>query len=110
MMTRAPSSSVMSRCRARAAGALLTWLCAAAVLLAGCGSAGQAGPRASGPDGAPVTSGAWRTDVSGTLQPLDPVACLSALRCEAVDAAGTILATWDGGYAVGDGSTIVARR
>jgi hypothetical protein len=109
MMIRAPSSSVMSRCRARAAGALLIWLCAAAVPLAGCGSAGQAGPRASGPDGAPVT-GAWRTDASGTQQPPYAVACLSALRCEAVGAAGTILATWDGGYAVGDGGTIVARR
>jgi hypothetical protein len=44
-----------------------------------------------------VTSGAWRADTSGTRQPLYAVACLSALRCEAVGAAGTIVSTGDGG-------------
>ena len=76
--------------RAAAAG-----LCA--VLLAGCGSAGGARPGASGTGGSGVISGAWRADASGTQQPLYAVACLSALRCEAVGAAGTIVATGDGG-------------
>jgi len=46
-----------------------------------------------------VTSSAWRADTSGTQQPLYAVACLSALRCEAVGAAGTIVSTGDGGAA-----------
>ena len=77
------------------ARAAAVWLCAA--LLAGCGSAGGARPGASGTGGSGVTSGAWRADTSGTRQPLYAVACLSALRCEAVGAAGTIVSTGDGG-------------
>jgi hypothetical protein len=78
-----------------AARAAAVGLCAA--LLAGCGSAGGARPGASGTGGAGVTSGAWRADTSGTRQRLYAVACLSALRCEAVGAAGTIVSTGDGG-------------
>jgi hypothetical protein len=44
-----------------------------------------------------VTSGAWRAEASGTQRPLYAVACLSARRCEAVGAAGTIVSTGDGG-------------
>jgi photosystem II stability/assembly factor-like uncharacterized protein len=44
-----------------------------------------------------VISGAWRAETSGTHQRLYAVACLSALRCEAVGAAGTIVSTGDGG-------------
>jgi hypothetical protein len=83
--------------RVPTAGAAVTWLCVAAVLLAGCGSSGQAGPGAPGTGRSTVASGAWREDTSGTRQPLYAVACLSALRCEAVGAAGTILSTGDGG-------------
>jgi len=83
--------------RVPADGAPAIWLCVAAVLLAGCGSAGQARSDASGTGGSRVTSGAWRAESSGTRQPLYAVACLSALRCEAVGAAGTILSTGDGG-------------
>ena len=79
------------------AGAPAIWLCVAAVLLAGCGSPGQAKPGAPGTAGSRVTSSAWRADTSGTQQPLYAVACLSALRCEAVGAAGTIVSTGDGG-------------
>ena len=70
-------------------------LCAA--LLAGCGGPGGAGPGTAGTGGSGVTSGAWRADASGTQQRLYAVACLSALRCEAVGAAGTIVSTGDGG-------------
>ena len=80
-----------------AAAAAATWLCVAAVLLAGCGSPGQARPGAPGTGRSAVTSGAWRAESSGTRQRLYAVACLSALRCEAVGAAGTILSTGDGG-------------
>ena len=86
-----------SRRRVPAAGAAVIWLCAAAVLLAGCGSPGQARPGASGTGGSRVTPGAWRAESSGTRQSLYAVACLSALRCEAVGAAGTIVSTGDGG-------------
>ena len=61
------------------------------------GSPGQAKPGAPGTAGSRVASGAWRADASGTQQPLYAVACLSARRCEAVGAAGTILSTGDGG-------------
>ena len=88
---------VCSRRRVPAAGAAPIWLCAAAVLLAGCGSPGQARPGASGTGGSRVTSSAWRAESSGTRQPLYAVACLGALRCEAVGAAGTIVSTGDGG-------------
>ena len=77
-------------------------LCAAAVVLAGCGG-GVAGAQASAGPSTPVTgsaqagAGTWRTENSGTRQRLYDVACLSALRCEAVGAAGTIVATADGG-------------
>ena len=83
--------------RGPAAAAAATWLCVAAVLLAGCGSPGQARPGAPGTGRSAVTSGAWRAESSGTRQRLYAVACLSALRCEAVGAAGTILSTGDGG-------------
>jgi hypothetical protein len=39
----------------------------------------------------------WRVDHSGTSQPLYSVACLSAQRCEAVGAGGTIVSTSNGG-------------
>jgi hypothetical protein len=77
-------------------------LCAAAVVLTGCGG-GPAGEQASAGPGTPVTgsshagAGPWRAENSGTSQRLYGVACLSALRCEAVGAAGTIVATADGG-------------
>lgn len=67
---------------------LLRCLCAAALVLAACGG---------GPAGTAVPPGAWHAEVSGTQQRLDDVACLSALRCEAVGEAGTILSTADGG-------------
>ena len=72
------------------------------MVLAGCGS-GAAGAQASAGPGTPVTgsspagAGPWRAENSGTSQRLYGVACLSALRCEAVGAAGTIVATADGG-------------
>jgi Photosynthesis system II assembly factor YCF48 len=109
MVGGAPAVSIRARVAARllacvvrggrrvpAAAAAATWLCVAAVLLAGCGSAGQARP---GAGRSAVTSGAWRADTSGTRQRLYAVACLSALRCEAVGAAGTIVSTGDGGTA-----------
>ena len=80
------------RWRVHLARAAVVWLCAA--LLAGCGSPGGARP---GAGGSGVTSGAWRADASGTDQRLYAVACLSALRCEAVGAAGTIVSTGDAG-------------
>lgn len=70
------------RCRAGS-------LCAALLVLAGCGG--------GGPTGTAVPPGVWRTETSGTQQRLDDVACLSAMRCEAVGEAGTILSTTDGG-------------
>ena len=69
------------------AGAAVSF-CAAAVVLAGCGGS---------PAGGQPGSGVWRTVDSGTQQRLYDVACLSALRCEAVGEAGTLLATADGG-------------
>jgi Photosynthesis system II assembly factor YCF48 len=80
---------------ARVAATLLA--CVTAVMLTGCGGSGSAGPGASGTGDAPASAGTWRAEVSGTRQPLYAVACLSALRCEAVGAAGTILSTADGG-------------
>ena len=76
-------------------------LCAAAVL-AGC-HGGPGGQQASAASSTPVTglsqagSGTWRVENSGTRQRLYDVACLSALRCEAVGTAGTIVATANGG-------------
>jgi hypothetical protein len=64
------------------------FFCAAVVALAGCGGS---------PPGNQVIPGVWRTQNSGTQQPLYDVACLSALRCEAVGEAGTIVSTADGG-------------
>jgi hypothetical protein len=84
--------------RPGAAGAAV-YFCAAAVLLAGC----SAGEQASAGRSTPVTgasqagSGTWRIENSGTGQRLYDVACLSAQRCEAVGAAGTIVSTVDGG-------------
>src|SRR5260370_34142282 len=74
----------------------------AAVVLAG-GYGGPAGQQAGAGRSAPVTassqagSGVWRAENSGTGQRLYDVACLSALRCEAVGAAGTIVSTANGG-------------
>jgi photosystem II stability/assembly factor-like uncharacterized protein len=76
--------------------------CAAAVVLAGCYGS-PAGQQARAGRSTPVTgssqagSGVWRAENSGTRQRLYDVACLSALRCEAVGAAGTIVSTADGG-------------
>jgi hypothetical protein len=66
------------------------WVGAAAVVLAGCGGGPVTGSSQAG-------AGPWRAEHSGTGQRLYGVACLSALRCEAVGAAGTIVATADGG-------------
>jgi photosystem II stability/assembly factor-like uncharacterized protein len=79
-----------------------TCFCAAVVVLAGCygGPAGtQAGPASSTPVAglSHAGSGTWRAENSGTRQRLYDVACLSALRCEAVGAAGTIVSTANGG-------------
>jgi len=90
---RRPSAAVAAEC-----------LCAAAVVvvLAGC-SGGPAGEQASTGRSTPaagssrVATGTWQAEDSGTRQRLYDVACLSALRCEAVGAAGTIVATADGG-------------
>jgi photosystem II stability/assembly factor-like uncharacterized protein len=77
------------------------WLCAGAVLVAGCGGAASTSSVSTSSSPCPsVTSapvGGWRAVHSCTRQTLYDVACLSALRCEAVGAAGTILATADGG-------------
>jgi hypothetical protein len=82
-------------------GLPLAAACVVAVLLAGCGgSAGTpavAGSSAPGPGSSRAAAGPWRAADSGTRQPLYAVACLSALRCEAVGAAGTIRTTADGG-------------
>src|SRR5580704_15355896 len=83
-----------------AGAAVCVW--AAGVVLAGCGG-GPAGAQASAGGCTPVTgssqagAGPWRAENSCTGQRLYDVACLSALRCEAVGTAGTILATADGG-------------
>jgi Photosynthesis system II assembly factor YCF48 len=83
--------------RPRAAGAAVC-LCAAAVVLAGCGSGqASAGPSTQVTGSSQAGAGPWRAENSGTSQRLYAVACLSALRCEAVGAAGTIVATADGG-------------
>jgi Photosynthesis system II assembly factor YCF48 len=77
-------------------------LCAGAVVLAGC-YGGPAGQQAAAASSTRVTglsqaaSGTWRAESSGTRQRLYDVACLSALRCEAVGAAGTIVSTVNGG-------------
>ena len=68
--------------------AVEVYLCAIAVFLASCGGS---------PGGNQTIPGVWRTQTSGTHQRLDDVACLSALRCEAVGEGGTIVATADGG-------------
>ena len=87
--------------RPGAAGAAAC-LCAAAVVLAGC-YGGPAGAQLATGRGTPVTgssqagSGVWRAENSGTRHRLYDVACLSALRCEAVGASGTIVATANGG-------------
>ena len=62
-------------------------ICAVVALLTAC---------CGGASGNPVP-GTWHTESSGTRQSLYGVACLDDLRCEAVGAAGTILATADGG-------------
>src|SRR5580693_5665494 len=87
--------------RPGAAGAAAC-LCAAAVVLTGCGGSPPGAQASAGPS-TPVTgsseagAGSWRAESSGTGQRLYGVACLSALRCEAVGAAGIIVATADGG-------------
>jgi photosystem II stability/assembly factor-like uncharacterized protein len=76
--------------------------CAGAVVLAGCYGS-PAGQQARAGGSTPVTgssqagSGVWQAENSGTRQRLYDVACLSALRCEAVGAAGTIVSTANGG-------------
>jgi hypothetical protein len=76
--------------------------CAAAVVVAGF-YGGPAGEQARAGRSAPVTassttgSGTWRAENSDTRHRLYDVACLSALRCEAVGTAGTIVATANGG-------------
>ena len=76
--------------------------CAAAAVLAGC-YGGPAGPQPGAASRTSVTGpsragpGTWQTENSGTRQRLYDVACLSALRCVAVGAAGTIVATANGG-------------
>jgi photosystem II stability/assembly factor-like uncharacterized protein len=72
-----------------AAGAAAV-LCVVAVVLSGCYPGAHAASATS-------SSGTWRTQTSGSSQRLYDVACLSALRCEAVGAAGTIVATANGG-------------
>ena len=83
------------------AGPVAVRLCVAAVLLAGCGgpASTSAGASSSSPGtgSSQATAGAWRAADSGTRQPLYAVACLSASRCEAVGAAGTIRSTVDAG-------------
>jgi photosystem II stability/assembly factor-like uncharacterized protein len=66
-------------------------LFAIAVLLAGYGGLASKVALAG------TAAGTWRTENSGTGKTLYAVACLSASRCEAVGAAGTILATGNGG-------------
>jgi Photosynthesis system II assembly factor YCF48 len=77
-------------------------LCAAVVMLAGFGGE-QALASQQAPAGQ-VTSlsqagsaGTWQAENSDTRHGLYDVACLSALRCEAVGRAGTIVFTADGG-------------
>jgi len=90
--------------RPGAAGAAAC-VCAAAVVLAGCYASPAGAQTATGTTGtsAPVTgsslagSGVWRAENSDTRHRLYDVACLSALRCEAVGTAGTIVATANGG-------------
>jgi hypothetical protein len=77
-------------------------LCTAAVVLTGCygspvGSQARAGPSTPVTGSSQAGAGTWRAENSGTRQRLYDVACLSALRCEAVGAAGTIVSTADGG-------------
>ena len=72
--------------------------CAAAVALAACGSSpagATRSPSVTASSGAGAST--WRAEHSGTSQRLYDVACLSALRCEAVGTAGTIVFTSDGG-------------
>jgi photosystem II stability/assembly factor-like uncharacterized protein len=77
-------------------------LSAAVVMLAVC-FGGPADAQARAGRSTPVTassqagSGTWRAQNSDTRHRLYDVACLSALRCEAVGTAGTIVATADGG-------------
>jgi photosystem II stability/assembly factor-like uncharacterized protein len=84
------------------AGAAACLCAAAVVVLAGC-YASPAGAQVAAGRSTPVTgsaragSGVWRAQNSDTQHRLYDVACLSALRCEAVGAAGTIVATANGG-------------
>jgi photosystem II stability/assembly factor-like uncharacterized protein len=90
-----------SRARPGTAG-VAACFCAAAVVLAGC-YGGPAAKQAAVASSTPVTglsradSSSWQAEHSGTRQRLYDVACLSALRCEAVGAAGTIVSTVNGG-------------
>ncbi len=58
------------------------------LLLAGCGGGNPSNV---------TTPGSWRAETSGTQHRLYDVACLSAVRCEAVGENGTIVSTIDGG-------------
>ena len=79
----------------RKRGALVACV-VAAVMVAGCGI-GVAQEQAGVGQLPGVSQAGPGVASSGTRQPVYDVACLSALRCEAVGAAGTILATTDGG-------------
>ncbi|HLJ99088.1 MAG TPA: YCF48-related protein [Streptosporangiaceae bacterium] len=83
----------------------LAWLCAVATLAGGCAtaSATASATAPAAPPAAPTAGAAhaghssWSAVRSGTRQTLFDVACLTASRCEAVGAAGTILGTSNGG-------------
>jgi Photosynthesis system II assembly factor YCF48 len=86
------------RNRRPGATAMAACSCAAAMVLAGCGSSPASATRSpSVTASSGAGAGAWRAEHSGTSQRLYDMACLSALRCEAVGAAGTIVATTNGG-------------
>jgi photosystem II stability/assembly factor-like uncharacterized protein len=67
------------------------WIRVVTILLVGI-VLGQAWPTGAAGGAAP-----WALQTSGTQQPLYAVACLSASRCKAVGAAGTIIYSKDGG-------------
>jgi photosystem II stability/assembly factor-like uncharacterized protein len=90
--------------------AVVACLCAAVVMLAGWYASpagaqvatGQStlvagSSQAGSSQGGSSQAGTWQAENSDTRHRLYDVACLSALRCEAVGAAGTIVATANGG-------------
>jgi hypothetical protein len=82
-------------------GTVAACLCAGVVMLAGFGGeqalASQQAPAGQVASLSQAGSGTWQAENSDTGHRLYDVACLSALRCEAVGSAGTIVATSDGG-------------